>query len=200
MLRVLNRPGAGRPIRVIWALEEAGADYEVVWLDRDAMTEPEHLARQPLGRVPVLEQDGETIFESLAIMFHVADAFPEAGLLADKGTVDRGRAYQWGIFSMTEIEPPMIDAYRYREGNPDLGQAARKRLDAALAAVEAQAARGPYILGESFTIADVALGGVVETVGVAVVVMVGVGVTVEVGIGGTVAPALRAAISSGDKA
>ena len=53
-LRVYHRAGAGRPIRVVWALEEAGADYELVTLTAEEGRSAEHRARHPLGRVPVL--------------------------------------------------------------------------------------------------------------------------------------------------
>ena len=63
-MRVFHREHAGRPVRVVWMLEELGADYEVTLFTRaDALTD-EHRERHPLGRVPVLETDGRFVFES----------------------------------------------------------------------------------------------------------------------------------------
>jgi hypothetical protein len=66
-LRVYHRVGAGRPIRVVWALEEVGADYELVMITPEEGRSQEHLARHPLGRVPVLEDEHGPMFESTAL-------------------------------------------------------------------------------------------------------------------------------------
>jgi glutathione S-transferase len=60
-------------------LEEVGAPYEPISVSAEEVKQPEHLARQPLGRVPVLETDGELLFASTAICLHLADQHPEAG-------------------------------------------------------------------------------------------------------------------------
>jgi glutathione S-transferase len=84
-LRVYHRAGAGRPIRVVWALEEVGAEYEFVTITAEEGRGAERRARHPLGRVPVLEDEQGPMFESTALVFHVAEAYPEAGLLPPPG-------------------------------------------------------------------------------------------------------------------
>ena len=80
-MRVYHRTGAGRPIRAVWALEEVGADYELVTMGVEEARAAEHRARHPLGRVPVLEDDEGPLFESTALVFHIAELNPDAGLL-----------------------------------------------------------------------------------------------------------------------
>jgi glutathione S-transferase len=78
--RVCHRVRAGRPIRVVWALEEVGADYELVPMSAEEASSAEHRVRHPLGRVPVLEDEHGPMFESTALVLHIAEPYPEAGL------------------------------------------------------------------------------------------------------------------------
>jgi glutathione S-transferase len=162
MLRLYHREGAGRPARVRWALEEVGAAYDHVVLTPDEAAGEEHRRRHPLGRVPVLESDDGLLFESTALCLQVADLHPEAGLIAPPGTHERGAVYQWAIFAMTELEPPIVQTYRDRQAGDDAAAtAAEQRMTAALAPVEAALGDGrEHIVGERFTIADVVLGSV----------------------------------------
>jgi glutathione S-transferase len=107
-MRVYYRPQAGRPVRVAWVLEEIEASYEPASVTSEEAKEPAHLARHPLGRVPVLETDGDTLFESTAICLHLADQYPDAQLIAPVGSPERARVYQWTVFAMTEIEPAFL--------------------------------------------------------------------------------------------
>src|SRR5579872_4029624 len=113
-MRIFHRPGAGRPIRVIWTLEEVGAPYELVIMSAEEVA-GEHRSRHPLGRVPVLEDDEGTVFESTGLCLHVADLHPGAGLVPAVGTHDRALVYQWAFFAMTEIEPAAVESRRTRE-------------------------------------------------------------------------------------
>src|SRR4051794_20614187 len=118
-LRVYHRAGAGRPIRVVWALEEVGADYELVTMSAEEARSAEHRARHPLGRVPVLEGEQGPLFESTALVFHVAELSPEPGLLPPPATHERALVQAWSIFAMTELEAPAIESHRQREANPE---------------------------------------------------------------------------------
>jgi len=93
-VRLYTRPGAGRPPRVAWALEEAGVAYEVVRLELEETQGEEHRRRHPLGRVPALEDDDGVLIESAALCLRVADSNPRSGLIAPPGTRERGLAYQ----------------------------------------------------------------------------------------------------------
>ena len=90
-LRVYNRVGAGRPIRVVWALEEVGADYELVTITAEEGRSASYRARHPLGRVPVLEDEQGPMFESTTLVFHIAERFPIPPQ-ARAGARDRSRS------------------------------------------------------------------------------------------------------------
>jgi glutathione S-transferase len=159
--RLYHREGAGRPRRVRWAFEEAGAPYEWIVMDEETGRGDEHARRHPLGRVPVLESDDGRLHESAAICLHVADLNPGSGLIAATGSHDRGRIYQWSFFAMTELETAMIAAIRAkRSGDEAAATAAQARLAKAVAALEEALAESDYLLGDEFTIADVIVGGV----------------------------------------
>jgi glutathione S-transferase len=161
MHRLYHREGAGRPRRVRWAFEEAGAPYEWVVMDTETGHGEEHARRHPLGRVPVLESDDGLLYESAALCLHVADLNPDAELIPPPGTYERGRVYQWSLFAMTELEPAMIAAIRARRGgDDDATAAADARLAKAFAALESALASDGYVAGGRFTIADVVVGGV----------------------------------------
>jgi glutathione S-transferase len=160
-LRVYHRAGAGRPIRVVWALEEVGADYELVTLGAEEGRSPEHRARHPLGRVPVLEDEQGPMFESTALAFHVAECYPEAGLLPPPASHERAVVQGWSIFAMTELEAPAIESYRQRETNPEASAKAAARCADALAALEnALSGTPPYLVGSRFSVADIVAAGV----------------------------------------
>ena len=160
-LRVYHRDKAGRPIRVVWALEEVGAEYELVTIGPEEGRGAEHLARHPLGRVPVLEDDRGPLFESTALVFHIAELFPAAELLPPAGTHERAVTQGWSIFAMTELEAPAIESYRQREANPEASRAAAARCANAVTALEkALSGTPPYLAGSRFTVADIVAGGV----------------------------------------
>jgi glutathione S-transferase len=161
MLRLYHREGAGRPARVRWALEEAGAPYDFVVMDSETGRGEEHARRHPLGRVPVLETDDGTLFESAALCLHIADSYPEAGLIPPTGTHERGEVYQWAFFAMTELEPAMVRAIVTRRGSDvDETAKAEERLDRVGNVLADALDQTDYLVGNRFTIADVVVGGV----------------------------------------
>ena len=161
MPRLYHREGAGRPRRVRWALEEAGAPYDFVVMDAETGRGEEHARRHPLGRVPALETDDGTLFESAALCLHVADLHPEAGLIPPTGTHERGEVYQWILFGMTELEPAMVRTIVTRRG-ADAGEIAKaeERLQRVGAVLANVLHVSDYLVGNRFTIADVVVGGV----------------------------------------
>ncbi|PCD69880.1 glutathione S-transferase family protein [Rhizobium phaseoli] len=98
--------GLARDMRVRWALEEVGEPYEVRLLSFKAMKEPAHLALQPFGQIPTYEEGDLTLFESGAIIFHIAER--HAGLLPDDGNA-RARAIAWMFAALNTVEPPIVD-------------------------------------------------------------------------------------------
>ncbi|HJX46505.1 MAG TPA: glutathione S-transferase family protein [Gaiellaceae bacterium] len=166
MHRLYQREGAGRPPRVRWALEEAGAPYEYVVLTKDEGSRDEHAARHPLRRVPALESDTGTLFESAALCLQIADLYPEAELIPAIGTHARGQVYQWSFFAMTELEPAVLRAYIETHAavpDPEAVTKAEARLAKAAAALAGALDGHDYLVDDRFTIADVVMGGVLHS-------------------------------------
>jgi len=155
MLRVFHREYTGRPLRVLWTLEELGQPYELTLMSWEEGSGEEHRARHPLGRVPVVQEDEGFVFESAAICLHLADQHPQAGLIAPLGTHDRALAYQWSIFAPAELEPPLIEAAIFADSDPERADKARKRFAVAAGAVSSALRPGDYLVGGSFGVADV---------------------------------------------
>jgi glutathione S-transferase len=98
--------GLARDMRVRWALEEVGQPYDVHLLSFSAMKEPAHRALHPFGQIPTYEEDGLVLFESGAIVFHIAER--HAGLLPDDANA-RARAITWMFAALNTVEPPIFD-------------------------------------------------------------------------------------------
>jgi glutathione S-transferase len=158
MLRVFHRERAGRPLRIVWTLEEANVPYELVVMTREESGGEQHLTRHPLGRVPVLEDDDGFVFESAAVCLHVADLHPEAGLVPPVGSHDRALVYQWACFAPAELEPPLFEAWLQAERDPERAARARRRFGAAMDAVDQALGDADYLVGRRFTVADVLVG------------------------------------------
>ena len=98
--------GLARDTRVRWALEEVGQPYEVRLVSFRALKEPAHLALNPFGKIPTYEEGDLVLFESGAIVLHVAESRP--GLLPhDAGA--RSRAIAWMFAALSTIEPPIVE-------------------------------------------------------------------------------------------
>jgi glutathione S-transferase len=98
--------GLARDTRVRWALEEAGVPYEVRLVSFRALKEPAHLARHPFGQIPTYEEGGLVLFETGAIVLHIAQH--HAGLLPDNADA-RARAVAWMFAALNTVEPPILD-------------------------------------------------------------------------------------------
>ncbi len=153
-MRVYHREHTGRPLRVLWTLEELGQSYEFEVMTHEEGQSEQHLARHPLGRVPVLEDDEGYVFESAAICMHVADLYPEGAMMPPLGTHERALAYQWSVFAPAEIEPYVVEAAIYGQSDPERADKAKERFSLRVAAVEA-ALDGEYLVGDRLTVADV---------------------------------------------
>ena len=143
--------------RVLWLLEEIGEPYDLTVLgDRASrLDDPEHMARHPMGRVPVVESDGEFMFESAAICLQIADSYPSAGLIPPPGTQERGLVYQWSLFAITEIQAKMIQSRMSRESDPQGSETAKESLLEAARVLEKALDGHDYLVGNRFTVADV---------------------------------------------
>ena len=155
-----------RSVRPRWLLEEIGAPYDLVSLD---MTKNEHKAPNymkihPHGAVPALVDGDLALFESAAICAYLADKFPEKQLAPAVGTPARGLYYQWMIYSMATLEPPVLQVFMHTVMLPEAQRSAAAATEGRqkfgeVARVLEQALTGrPFILGERFSAADVMIG------------------------------------------
>ena len=108
--------GLARDMRVRWAFEEVGQPYEVRLVSFGAMKEPAHRALHPFGQIPTYEEGDPALFESGAIVFHIAER--HAGLLPDDANA-RARAITWMFAALNTVEPPILDlsTTRFMEGD-----------------------------------------------------------------------------------
>lgn len=98
--------GLARDMRVRWALEEVGQPYDVRLLSFAAMKKPAHRRLHPFGQIPTYEVGDLTLFESAAIILHIAES--HAGLLPDDANA-RARAIAWMFAALSTVEPPIVE-------------------------------------------------------------------------------------------
>jgi glutathione S-transferase len=98
--------GLARDMRVRWALEEVGQPYNVRLVPWPDMKKPPHRERQPFGQIPTYEEGDLVLFESGAIVFHIAEQ--HAGLLPDDAN-GRARAIMWMFAALNTVEPPIVE-------------------------------------------------------------------------------------------
>src|SRR5919201_5317224 len=98
--------GLARDTRVRWALEEVGQPYEVRLVSLQAKTEPAHLRLHPFGLIPTYEEGDLALFETGAIVFHIAEH--HAGLFAEDANA-RARAITWMFAALNTVEPPILE-------------------------------------------------------------------------------------------
>lgn len=156
--------GLARDMSVRWALEEAGQPYDVRLLTFEEMKQPAHLALQPFGQIPTFEDDGIALFESGAIVLHVAERHD--GLLPE-GEAARAKAISWMFAALNTVEPPIVelDYVRYFEADKSwqaerfaiVGKRIRTRLDQLAAAF----GDAPWLVG-SFSAADILMVQVIR--------------------------------------
>jgi len=128
--------GLARDMRVRWALEEVGQPYVVRLVSFGEMKEPAHLALHPFGQIPTYEDGDLALFESGAIVLHIAER--HAGLLPDDANA-RARAITWMFAALSTVEPPIVersmativerDKAWYEQRMPILEDRVRGRLD-----------------------------------------------------------------------
>ena len=149
-----------RSATVRWMLEEVGEPYDVhlLKLSEGDQQKLEYLAVNPQGKVPALKHKGVVITEVAAICAYLADAFPQAKLAIPIGDTRRGVYFQWLFFGPSCMEPAITDRAFPRKEMPR-GAAVGYRDADALADILAKAVeKGPYLMGEQFTAADVVVG------------------------------------------
>ena len=164
MIKLYGVPRS-RALRSLWMLEELGLSYENVKITPATDTRtPEFLRLNPNGHVPVLQENGLTLCESIAINLYLARKYNKG--LWPKTVEDEGRVLQWSVWAMTELEDPIITALRNRVGLPEEQRDAQKADDAAqrfvapLKVLDSALANKTYLVGDTFTVADLNVASV----------------------------------------
>ncbi len=153
-----NPQSRGRIAR--WMLEEVGEPYETEVLDfATTMKAPAYLAINPMGKVPALRHGDAVVTEAAAICAYLADAFPKTKLAPPPGDRLRAPYYRWLFFAAGPIEAAVnnkaigVVVPREREGMMGYGTVER-----VMTTLEDALSRNEYLVGDSFTAADLHLG------------------------------------------
>lgn len=163
----LHGTSRSRSARSLWALEELGVKYEHNPMPTTEAKSPAHLKLNPNGHVPVLEDDGAVVWESMAINLYLAEKYGK-NLLWPPEPAAHAEIYKWSFWAMTEVEPHLITILRNRVMNPPeqrdekAAQAAVEALKAPLNALEEALKGKEYLLGKNFTIADLNVAAVMS--------------------------------------
>jgi glutathione S-transferase len=144
---------------VLALLEELGAPFTLQVIDMKASEQrgAAYLAVNPMGKVPALKHGDAVVTEQVAVYLYLADLFPEARITPAIGDPLRGPYLRWMAFYGSCFEPALIDRAQKREPAP-AAMSPYGDYDTMLRTLTDQLARGPWILGEKFTAADVLWG------------------------------------------
>ena len=163
MITLYHSPRS-RSVRPRWLLEEIGTEYTVVPVDLAGTKSEAHLRVHPHGQVPALVDGDLALIESAAICLHLADKFSAAKLAPAVGTPERARYYQWMVYSIGTLEPPILQVFMNTVQLPEAERSAEKAAAgrtqfATVGKVLSDALAGrSYLLGEQFSAADVMIG------------------------------------------
>lgn len=140
-------------------LEELGADYELrpLNLKSNEQRGARYMAVNPMGKVPAILHGGTLVTEQAAVFMYLADLYPEAGLAPAIGDPLRGAYLRWMVFYGSCFEPAVVDRSMKRTPAP-LATSPYGDFDTMLGTVSQQLSRGPYLLGDKFTAADLLWG------------------------------------------
>ena len=156
---------SSRTRRALWALEEAGAEFEFERVDiaKGAGRDPDYLSLNPSGKVPTLVDGDLVLSESGAICNYIAAAFPDAMLAPPAGTAERAKCDQWMFFAVSELEQPLWTMGKHRfvlppgKRVPDIVETADYEWTIAADVLALGLAENDYIVWDRFTIADIML-------------------------------------------
>ena len=160
MALTLYHASPSRSSVTLWMLEEIGEPYDIklLKLSEGDNLKPGFLAINSMGKVPTLIHDSVTITESAAICTYLADAFPKAKLSVPIGDPRRGPYLKWLFFGPSCIEPAIIDRAAPRKEEARRGMLGYGSYESVMDTVAAAVAKGPFLLGDQFTTADVVIG------------------------------------------
>ena len=148
-----------RSTGVLILLDELGADYHLHLLNINTgeQRQPDYLKINPMGKVPAVVHHGALVTEQAAVYLYLADLYPEKGLAPPIGDPLRGPYLRWMVFYGSCFEPAVVDRSLKRDP-PPLSTSPYGNYDTMLQTLTAQLEKGPFLLGEKFTAADVLWG------------------------------------------
>jgi len=158
-----------RTFRTLWMAKELGLDYAHVKVDfatGDTQTAA-HLALNPNGHVPVIDDNGFVLWESMAINLYLAKKY-RAGTLYPTRLEDEARAWQWSFWGMTEVERPVLTALFNRAILPEdkrdtaAADAAEQQLAQPLRVLDDAIGHSANLLGDNFTVADLNVASILS--------------------------------------
>jgi glutathione S-transferase len=148
-----------RSAGTLWALEEVGVPYELAMVDilKGEQKSPALLALNPMGKLPTLQDGDVVVSEAAAIALYLADRYASPRLAPALDDPRRGSYLRWAFFAPSVIEPAVMARAGKWEVNE--GSAGWGNTESMLAATHSAVAGKPFVLGDSFSMADVVLGG-----------------------------------------
>jgi glutathione S-transferase len=158
-----------RAFRALWIAKELGLDYEhlPIEIGEAGANSPEFRAINPNGRLPFIDDDGFVLFESLAITLYLAKKH-SLGRLYPAALQDEARTWQWSLWAVTEVDRGVniwsLHAVRLPAGERDAAKRdeALKVLVKPFKVLDAAVAKQAYLLGDSFTVADLNVAAVIS--------------------------------------
>jgi glutathione S-transferase len=166
MLKIFGHPMSTCTRKVIMTCAETNTPYELTVVDfaKGEHKQPAHMARQPFGQLPALEDDGFAMYESRAMARYVNDKV--GGKLVPKDLKTRAVMEEWISVETSNFTPhAMTFIYNYTFGRtqePAVLEAAGKGLETALGVMEARLAKSPYLAGDELTLADICFAPYIE--------------------------------------
>jgi len=166
----LHHLNKSRSKRIIWLLEELGVRYEIIRYQRDKVSNlapPELLAIHPLGKSPVIEDAGQVIAESGAIVEYLTDKYGSSNLMPEKGSAEYIEYLQWLHFAEGSAALPMLLGYFVKRDGAKtnfLHTYAQSELAKILKYYDQSVTQSDYLVGDKFTSADILNSFVIEQV------------------------------------
>ena len=144
----------------LWMLEEVGEPFDIHLLSfkKGETRAANYLKVNPMGKVPALKHGDVVVTEAAAICTYLADAFPHAGLNVPIGDPRRGPYLKWLFFGPTCVEAAIMDRSFPRAGEPPRQALGYGDHESVMNALSEAVQKGPYLMGEQFTAADVVIG------------------------------------------
>jgi glutathione S-transferase len=165
---------ASRTARPLWVAQELGLVYEHIPLPYlgGATRTPEFLAINPNGRIPVVDDDGVLVWESMACTLYLAERFKssDGSSLAARTHAERAEILRWSFWVVTECEKNALAFLMHRRlmpperRKPQLAEEAQRHLSGPLRVLEQHLQTRPYLAGERFTVVDICVASVLAWV------------------------------------